>query len=111
MIHVPEGFDEDIIENQLERTDHDHLGKLLTYLTAFDADRAIWVTADPRPEHVKAVAWLNDSTPASFHLFDWSGVTVDGVFDDVVMQFCKLANGLEGFFVGGGHGVRQAPVD
>lgn len=65
-----------IIENQLEKTDHDHLGKLLAYLAAFDAHRAIWVTSDPRPEHVKAVAWLNDSTPASFHLFKVEAVQI-----------------------------------
>ena len=65
-----------IIENQLGKTDHDHLGKLLTYLAAFDAERAIWITSDPRPEHVKAIAWLNDSTPASFHLFKVEAVKI-----------------------------------
>lgn len=59
-----------IIENQLEATDHDHLGKLLTYLTNLDAKTAIWITKVPRPEHVKAVAWLNETTPddVSFYL-------------------------------------------
>jgi hypothetical protein len=66
-----------VIENQLEKTDHDHLGKLLTYLAAFEADRAIWITADPRPEHVKAVAWLNDSTPADFHLLKVEAIRID----------------------------------
>ncbi len=49
-----------IIENQLERTDHDHLGKLLTYLVNLDASTAIWVTAEPRPAHQKVVDWLNE---------------------------------------------------
>jgi RecB family endonuclease NucS len=49
-----------VIENQLERSDHDHLGKLITYLTAFDAARAVWIVAQPRPEHVSAIAWLNE---------------------------------------------------
>lgn len=53
-----------IIENQLETTDHDHLGKVLTYLTNLEAKTAIWVTAKPRPEHIRAVAWLNEATPA-----------------------------------------------
>jgi len=57
-----------IIENQLERSDHDHLGKLITYLTAFEAKIAIWIVSEPRPEHVKAVAWLNESSSASFYL-------------------------------------------
>jgi hypothetical protein len=59
-----------IIENQLEATDHDHLGKILTYLTNLDAKTAIWITKNPRPEHVRAVAWLNETTPddISFYL-------------------------------------------
>lgn len=59
-----------IIENQLERTDHDHLGKLLTYLVNLEASTAIWVTTDPRPEHQKVIDWLNESTAAdiSFYL-------------------------------------------
>ncbi len=59
-----------IIENQLERTDHDHLGKVLTYLVNLDASTAIWVTTDPRPEHHRVIDWLNESTAAdiSFYL-------------------------------------------
>lgn len=53
-----------IIENQLERTDHDHLGKLITYMSNLDARRAIWVSSDPRPEHEKAIHWLNEVLPA-----------------------------------------------
>lgn len=59
-----------IIENQLEQTDHDHLGKILTYLTNLDAKTAIWITKNPRPEHARAIAWLNETTPddISFYL-------------------------------------------
>lgn len=52
-----------IIENQLGATDHDHLGKLLTYLTNLEAKTAIWITPQPRPEHTRAVTWLNETTP------------------------------------------------
>ena len=67
-----------VIENQLERTDHDHLGKLITYLAAFDADTAIWIASEPRAEHVKAVSWLNDSSPANFYLFRVEAVQIGG---------------------------------
>jgi len=53
-----------VIENQLERTDHDHLGKLITYMSNLDAKIAIWITSQPRPEHEKAVQWLNETLPA-----------------------------------------------
>lgn len=57
-----------VIENQLERSNHDHLGKVLTYTAALDAGVAIWIVSDPRPEHTKAITWLNESRLASFYL-------------------------------------------
>lgn len=57
-----------IIENQLERSNHDHLGKLLTYLVGVEARAAIWIVSDPRPEHVKVINWLNESSSADFYL-------------------------------------------
>ena len=54
-----------VIENQLEPTNHDHLGKLITYLSNLDAKTAIWITSDPRPEHEQAVHWLNEVVPAN----------------------------------------------
>lgn len=45
-----------VIENQLGKSEHDHLGKLITYLTALEAKTAIWIVTDPRPEHVRAVS-------------------------------------------------------
>src|SRR5215510_2832197 len=49
-----------IIENQLEKTDHGHLGKIITYMSNLEGKSAIWVTSEPRPEHEKAVHWLNE---------------------------------------------------
>lgn len=58
-----------IIENQLERTDHDHLGKVLTYLVNLDASTAIWLTTEPRTEHQKVIDWLNESTAADMKFY------------------------------------------
>ncbi len=65
-----------IIENQLERSNHDHLGKLITYLVAVEAHTAIWIVSNPRPEHVSAIAWLNESSSASFYLLKLEAITI-----------------------------------
>jgi hypothetical protein len=49
-----------IIENQLELTNHDHLGKVITYAAGLDARYLIWIVKDVLPEHLKAIEWLND---------------------------------------------------
>jgi hypothetical protein len=65
-----------VIENQLERSDHAHLGKLITYLTAIGAKTGIWIVADPRPEHVAAITWLNESSATSFYMLKIEGVRI-----------------------------------
>lgn len=64
-----DGGDRVIVENQLESTNHDHLGKVITYLTNLDAKTAIWIAKDPRPEHIKAIAWLNETSPDDTSFF------------------------------------------
>ncbi|MEM7348109.1 MAG: DUF4268 domain-containing protein [Chloroflexota bacterium] len=65
-----------IIENQLERSDHDHLGKLLTYLAVIEAKSAIWIVSEPRPEHVSAINWLNEASSATFYLVKVQAVKI-----------------------------------
>ncbi len=65
-----------IIENQLEKSNHDHLGKLITYLVAMEAKAAIWIVSDPRPEHVSAITWLNESATASFYLLKLEAIRI-----------------------------------
>lgn len=66
-----------VIENQLEKSDHDHLGKLLTYMVSVGAKTAIWITPNPRPEHIAAVSWLNESYSADFYLLKVEAVRID----------------------------------
>jgi hypothetical protein len=57
-----------IIENQLEKTDHSHLGQIITYASNMDARTVIWITKYPRQEHATAINWLNQMTDKRFYL-------------------------------------------
>ena len=49
-----------VIENQFTRTDHDHLGKMITYASGLKASIVVWVAPRFRDEHCSAINWLND---------------------------------------------------
>jgi len=63
-----------IIENELKETDHDHLGKLLTYAGGFDAGVLVWIATQLRDEHRKALEWLNEHTGPDIDCF---GVVIE----------------------------------
>ncbi len=65
-----------VIENQLEKSNHDHLGKIITYLTSIGAKTAIWIVADARPEHINAINWLNESSSADFYLIKLEAIKI-----------------------------------
>lgn len=61
--------DKIIIENQLEATNHDHLGKIITYAAGLDANTIIWIVKEAREEHRAAIEWLNNNTSKKIGFF------------------------------------------
>lgn len=58
-----------VIENQLDRSNHDHLGKLLTYAAGLDALTVVWIAERFTSEHRAVMDWLNEHTDAKLNLF------------------------------------------
>ncbi|SMC83781.1 DUF4268 domain-containing protein [Polynucleobacter kasalickyi] len=58
-----------IIENQLEKTDHNHLGQILTYAAGVNAKTIIWIATDIQPEHAAAINFLNENTHEGLNFF------------------------------------------
>ena len=58
-----------IIENQLEGTNHDHLGKIITYASGLDAKVIVWIVKEAKEEHRAAIEWLNNNTSESINFF------------------------------------------
>ena len=65
-----------IVENQLARTDHSHLGQLLTYAGGLEPSTIVWIASEFRDEHRAALDWLNEVTDEQTHFF---GVVVQAV--------------------------------
>ncbi|MFN7881466.1 MAG: DUF4268 domain-containing protein [bacterium] len=58
-----------IIENQLEKTNHTHLGQIITYAAGVGAKKVVWVAESFRPEHVAALEFLNQNTTGDLNFF------------------------------------------
>jgi len=58
-----------LIENQLEKTDHTHLGQIMTYLAGVNATTVIWIACGFREPHLAAIKWLNEHTVEPFAFF------------------------------------------
>jgi hypothetical protein len=78
-----------VVENQLRRTDHGHLGQIITYLAIAEAQAAVWISPDPRPEYIKRVEWLNEQTDADVWLVRVSAIRIGD--SDPAPQFTVVA--------------------
>lgn len=58
-----------LIENQLEPSNHDHLGKIITYASGLDAAVVVWIVQEAREEHASAIEWLNKHTDDDLAFF------------------------------------------
>ncbi len=58
-----------IIENQLENTNHDHLGKIITYASGLGAKVIVWIVKNAKEEHRAAIEWLNNNTVDDVNFF------------------------------------------
>ena len=58
-----------LIENQLEHSDHAHLGQILTYLAGLKSRTVVWIAREFSPAHLSALRWLNDHTSDQFAFF------------------------------------------
>jgi hypothetical protein len=64
-----DGEDQVIIENQLEKTNHSHLGQIIAYAAGIGAKKVIWIAESFRPEHSSALQFLNDNTTEDLAFF------------------------------------------
>lgn len=58
-----------IIENQLEGTNHEHLGKIITYASGLGAKVMVWIVKEAKEEHRAAIEWLNNNTNSDVNFF------------------------------------------
>lgn len=58
-----------VVENQLDNTDNDHLGQIISHLTRLEAQMAIWVAREFQQSHLAAIRWLNINTAEDYNFF------------------------------------------
>ena len=92
-----------VIENQLESSDHSHLGKSLTYFANLEAKAIVWISEKFRPEHIKAIENLNEITSEDYNFYalelkfeHYNGQEPFYYFNEVVVPtlVSKVANSI-----------------
>ena len=85
-----------VIENQLEKTNHDHLGKCLTYTSVLGAKTIVWIATKFTEEHRQAFEWLNENTNSglSFYAIELSLLKVDTDKASVVFDVVASPNNV-----------------
>ena len=69
LAHDPANGRKVLIENQLEASDHTHLGQIMTYLAGLEASVMVWIAPTFREPHLAAIRWLNEHTVEPFAFF------------------------------------------
>ena len=85
-----------IIENQLENSNHDHLGKIITYASGLDAKVIVWIVKEARDEHRSAIEWLNNNTSEdiNFFLIEIHAYQIDDSAAAPMFQIIEQPNGF-----------------
>lgn len=83
-----------IIENQLEATNHDHLGKIITYASGLNAKVVVWIVKEAREEHRSAIEWLNNNTLSdiAFFLIEIHAYKIDDSLPAVKFEMVEKPN-------------------
>ena len=85
-----------VIENQLEASNHDHLGKIITYASGLDAGVVVWIVKRAREEHRSAIEWLNNNTTSNvdFFLIEVHAYKIGNSLPAVKFEVVEMPNGF-----------------
>lgn len=85
-----------IIENQLECSNHDHLGKIITYASGLNATVIVWIVKEAREEHRSAIEWLNNNTnkDISFFLIELHAYKIGDSYPAPKFETIEIPNGF-----------------
>lgn len=85
-----------VIENQLEDSNHEHLGKIITYASGLDASVVVWIVRKAREEHKSAIEWLNNNTNSNvdFFLMEVHAYRIGDSLPAVKFEVVEMPNGF-----------------